>query len=128
MSGYTIKNLLDVEDSAVKFGFAPAMEARFAREDLGFEKHGLSLQRLAPNERQAFAHRHGEAEEVYVVVEGSGRVLLDGDVVEVRRWDAIRVAPGTVRSFAAGPEGIGYLAFGGHGLGDTEQLPPEWPE
>jgi uncharacterized cupin superfamily protein len=127
-SGHTIKNLLEVEDSAAKYGFSPAMEARFARKELGFEHHGLSYQRLAPGEKQPFAHRHGEAEEVYVVVAGSGRVKVGDEIAEVRQWDAIRVAPQTVRAFAGGPDGITYLAFGAHGTGDTEQLPAEWPD
>jgi hypothetical protein len=103
MSGHTIKNLLDVEDSAAKFGFSPDMEARFARKDLGFEDHGISYQRLAPGVKQPFAHRHGDAEEVYVVVAGSGRVKVGGEITDIRQWDAIRVAPQTVRAFAARP-------------------------
>jgi mannose-6-phosphate isomerase-like protein (cupin superfamily) len=128
MSGHTIKNLLDVEDSAAKFGFSPDMEARFARKDLGFEDHGISYQRLAPGVKQPFAHRHGDAEEVYVVVAGSGRVKVGGEITDIRQWDAIRVAPQTVRAFAAGPDGITFLAFGAHGTGDAEQLPAEWPD
>ena len=128
MSGHTIKNLREVEDSAVKFGFSPDLEARFAREALGFEHHGLSLQGLAPGKRQPFAHRHGRDEEVYVVVEGGGRVLVGDEVAEVRRWDAIRVAPRTVRAFEAGPDGITLLAFGAHGIGDAEQVPADWPD
>jgi uncharacterized cupin superfamily protein len=127
-SGHTIKNLLEVEDSAAKFGFSPDMEARFARKDLGFEDHGISYQRLAPGVKQPFAHRHGDAEEVYVVVAGSGRVKVGGEITDIRQWDAIRVAPQTVRAFAAGPDGITFLAFGAHGTGDAEQLPAEWPD
>lgn len=128
MPGYTVKNLKDVEDSAVKFGLSPGMESRFARTDLGLDQVGLSYQRLAPYARQPFSHRHGQQEEVYVVTDGAGRVKVDEEVVELRRWDAIRVAPGTVRAFAAGPEGLELLAFGGGagGMGDAEQLPDAW--
>jgi mannose-6-phosphate isomerase-like protein (cupin superfamily) len=128
MSGYTIKNLKDVEDAAVKFGLSPAMESRFARRDLGLEQVGLSYQRLAPDARQPFSHRHEQQEEVYVVTDGAGRVKVGDEVVELRRWDAVRVAPGTVRTFAAGPEGLELLAFGGGagGMGDAEQLPDAW--
>jgi quercetin dioxygenase-like cupin family protein len=126
--GWTIKNLKDVEDAAVRFGLSPAMESRFAGEDLGFERLGLSYQRLAPGARQPFAHRHGEHEEVYVVLSGGGQVRLDDEVAEVGPLDAIRVSPSTVRSFAAGPEGLEMLAFGEAGTGDAETLPaPEWP-
>lgn len=125
MSAYTVKNLKDIEDSAVKFGLSPGMESRFARSDLGFEQIGLSYQRLAPDVHQPFAHRHHRQEEVYVVTDGAGRAKLGDDIVELRRWDAVRVAPGTVRAFAAGPEGLELLAFGGGagGMQDAETLP-----
>lgn len=128
MSGYTSKNLKDVEDQSVKFGLAPQMEARFARDDLGAEQIGISYQRYAPDFRQPFAHRHREDEEVYVVVGGGGQILLDGEPVELRHWDAIRVAPATVRAFAAGPDGLEILAFGTHRVDDAEMLTPHWPE
>jgi gentisate 1,2-dioxygenase len=128
VAGYTLTNLRDVEDSAPRFGLAPALEARFAREALGCERIGLSLQRLAPNARQPFGHRHREDEEVYVVVAGSGRVNLDGEVRDVREWDAIRIAPGTARALEAGPDGLEFLAFGlsTGGVADVESLPGWW--
>jgi quercetin dioxygenase-like cupin family protein len=66
-------------------------------------------------------------EEVYVVLEGSGRVAVDDEVKEVRRLDAIRVAPGSVRAFEAGPEGLEFLAIGSHHAGDAELIPGFWP-
>jgi mannose-6-phosphate isomerase-like protein (cupin superfamily) len=128
MADYAITNLREVEDSAPKFGLAPALEARFPRGELAAEGIGLSLQRLAPNARQPFGHRHREQEEVYVVVSGSGQVNLDGEVHDVSQWDAVRVAPGTARCFEAGPKGLEFLAFGTStgGVGDVESLPDWW--
>jgi uncharacterized cupin superfamily protein len=121
---YTIKNLREVEDAAVKFGLSPEMEARFAARPLGAETVGLSLQRLAPGSQQPFGHRHHDDEEIYVVIEGSGSVTLDGEEHQLRPWDAIRVAPDTARLFAAGPEGLEFLAFGGNsGTDDVESFP-----
>ncbi|HEV8602675.1 MAG TPA: hypothetical protein VGQ68_04675 [Gaiellaceae bacterium] len=112
MSGYTIVNLREVEDSAPKFGLAPEVEARFPKHELGCEIGAVSLQRLAPNARTAFGHRHADQEELYVILDGGGRMKLGDEVIEVRRWDAIRVASETMRAFEAGPEGIEYLAYG----------------
>lgn len=112
MANYTVKNLREVEDSAVKFGFAPDMSARFASGDLGLEKSGVSLQALAPNKRGKFGHRHEQQEELYVILAGGGRVKLDDEVVELRQWDAVRVAPEVARQFEAGPDGLELLAFG----------------
>ncbi|MDX6525778.1 MAG: hypothetical protein QOI43_1289, partial [Gaiellales bacterium] len=112
MTQHTIKNLREVEDSAPKAGMAPDMQARFAASDLGLERSGISLQRLAPNASQPFGHHHKGQEELYVVVDGSGTVKLDDDVFEVTAWDAVRVAPEVIRGFAAGPDGLEFLAFG----------------
>ena len=81
MAGHTIVNLKEIEDMAPQFGFAPDLEARFATGALGLEKSGLSYQRLAPDFRMPFGHRHKEQEEVYVIVSGGGRVKLDDEIV-----------------------------------------------
>ena len=123
---YTKKNLRDVEDSAVKYGFAEMQEARFPRVDLGAEQTGLSFLLVKPGKREAFAHRHRRAEEIYVVLAGSGRVKLDDDLVELAPLDAVRVTPGTTRSFEAGPDGLEVLIFGPRVEGDGEPVPDFW--
>jgi hypothetical protein len=128
MSDYTIKNLKEIDDSATQFGLSPSLEARFGRKALECEKGGLSYQRLAPNFRIPFGHVHAEQEEVYVVVSGSGRVKLDDDVVELRQWDAIRVAPGTMRNWEAGPDGIEFIAFGAGEPGDADMAQDWWSD
>ena len=117
---YTIKNLRDVEDMAASQGFGEVQEARFAHGDLDAEQIGISLQRVKPGRRHAFAHRHKQAEEVYVVISGSGRVKLDDEVKEVGELDAIRVGPSVTRAFAAGDEGLELLAFSPRAAGDAE--------
>jgi mannose-6-phosphate isomerase-like protein (cupin superfamily) len=117
---YTIKNLRDVEDMAASQGFGEVQEARFAHGDLDAEQIGLSLQKVKPGKRHAFAHRHKDAEEVYVVISGSGRVKLDDEVKEVRELDAIRVAPSVTRAFEAGADGLELIAFSPRAQGDAE--------
>ena len=43
---------------------------------------------------------------------GSGRVRLDDEIRELRRWDVARVSPTTVRAFEAGDEGLELIAIG----------------
>jgi mannose-6-phosphate isomerase-like protein (cupin superfamily) len=109
---YSIKNLNDLEDKAPQFGFDAVQEARFAHGDLGAESTGLSFMRVKPGCRQAFAHRHEEAEEIYVVLSGSGRVKLDDSIEEIKALDAIRVAPKVARQFEANDDGLELLALG----------------
>jgi mannose-6-phosphate isomerase-like protein (cupin superfamily) len=119
---YTKKNLDRVEDSAPKFGYEELQEARFAGQDLDAEATGVAFMRVKPGRRQAFAHKHDEAEEVYVVISGSGRIKLDDEIVDVERLDAIRIAPGVTRALEADDEGLEYLAFGPHHKGDGELI------
>jgi uncharacterized cupin superfamily protein len=126
MSGYTLKNLMETKDMAAEQGFGDAMSARFPFGELGCEQLGFSLQELKPNVEAPFGHTHDEAEEVYVVLSGSGRVRLDDDVKELQPLDALRVAPGVMRAFAAGPDGLRYLVFSTRYEGDANIHPEPW--
>ncbi|MBV9800941.1 MAG: hypothetical protein JO039_23035 [Solirubrobacterales bacterium] len=81
MTGFSTVNLLEIEDSTGDR--APGMEARFGRKHLNSRDLGVSLFRYAPNLRSPMAHSHREQEEAYVVVAGSGRVLLDDQVQDL---------------------------------------------
>jgi len=122
---YTIKNLRDVEDVAARFGSDGSQELRFATGALEAQDTGFTHLTVKPGQRSQ-AHKHELAEEVYVVLSGSGRVKLDGDTVELRPLDAVRVAPPVGRSFEAGPDGLELLAFGPHRTGDGELLTEEF--
>ncbi len=125
---YAKKNLREVEDSAPKHGLSDHQEARFARGDLGAEQTGLNYLIVKPGQREAFAHRHNKAEEVYVVLGGSGRVKLDDELVELATLDAVRVTPGTARSFEAGSDGLEVLIFGPHMEGEAEMVQDFWSD
>jgi mannose-6-phosphate isomerase-like protein (cupin superfamily) len=125
---YTLKNLMDVKDGAPGFGLGDVQEARFPSKDLATQQVGLSHQRIKPGVRVPFAHRHDEAEEVYVVLAGSGRVKLDDEIVELDAMDALRVAPPVTRSFEAGPDGLDLLVFGQHHEKDGEIIQGWWSD
>ena len=130
MSDYTHLNLReDVEDSAVSFGLAPDLEARFANTALGPVQSGLSFQRVAPGVRSSFGHRQKTQEEVYVIVGGGGRIKVGDEVRELRQWDAVRVPPDTMRAFEAGPDGLELLAIGAPATGPGDAIMEEnwWP-
>jgi mannose-6-phosphate isomerase-like protein (cupin superfamily) len=125
---FTIKNLRDIEDVAPRFGFDTVQEARFPWRALEAQSTGLAYHVIKPGQRGR-AHRHEEAEEIYVVIGGSGRVVLDGEIADLRPLDAIRVAPPVARAFEGGPEGLELLAFGPHHESDGEILDEDpWPD
>jgi mannose-6-phosphate isomerase-like protein (cupin superfamily) len=127
MAGYTLKNLKDVEDMAPKFDMSPGLEGRFARDELDAEQSGISYQRLAASFRMPFGHRHKEEEELYVVVGGNRRIKLDDEILELKQWDTLRIAPETMRCLEGGPDGVEVIAFGARGLGnDDVDMTPGW--
>jgi quinol monooxygenase YgiN/mannose-6-phosphate isomerase-like protein (cupin superfamily) len=126
-TGYTHINLDDIEDMAARFGLAATGEARFATGSLNTANTGISHQRLRPNARQSFGHRHQHSEEVVVVLSGSGRVKIDDDIRDVHVRDAIRIAPTAGRAFEAGEDGLEFLIFGPHLRGDAIVDPTFWP-
>lgn len=125
---YSKKNLRDVPDMAIQHGLSETQEARFARGDLGAEQTGLNYLIVKPGQREAFAHRHRTAEEIYVVLAGSGTVKLDQEVVALAPLDAVRVGPGTVRAFEASSDGLEVLVFGPHVEADGEMVEGFWEE
>ena len=128
MSGYTIVNLKEVEDQAPNFGLSPDLEARFARVALDAEQIGITYQRLAPNLRVPWGHRHKTQEEMYLVVKGSLRVKVEDEVHELKPWDVIRIHKDTMRGLEAGPEGAEIVAVGAPGgPGDAITDPEWWP-
>jgi mannose-6-phosphate isomerase-like protein (cupin superfamily) len=113
MPDYTKKNLKsEVEDSARNFGMPDEMSAHFAGGALELSAAGMAYEHLDAGARPPFGHRHTEQEEIYVVVEGSGRIKLDDDILDLERLDAIRIGKGVMRCMEGGPEGIGWIAFG----------------
>ena len=122
---YTQVNLGELEDAAPANGFGERWEARVAGADLDAEQTGVTHFRLHPGKRSPFVHRHREAEEVYVILRGRGRVKLGDEVREVAELDAIRIAPELPRAFEAGPEGLEFIAFGPHHA-DGEPVDDDW--
>lgn len=59
------------------------------------------------------------------------RIKLDDEVVELRQFDVVRVAPHVVRAFDAGPDGLEIIAVGGRkpeegdGVLDQDRWPAE---
>jgi uncharacterized cupin superfamily protein len=117
MPGFTVANLKEVEAST---SAPPGLEARVAREHLGSEHLGVSYFHYGPGVRTPFGHSHGEQEEAYVVVAGSGRAKLDEEIVQLRRWDVLRIAPGVMRAVEGGPEGLELIAIGSDRNEDEE--------
>jgi quercetin dioxygenase-like cupin family protein len=122
-SDYAIKNFEDIEPAG-----AEGVDGRFSRKFLDSTELGVSRWRYEPG-RQTSGHRHRVQEEVYAVISGSGRIKLDDEIIEIKQWDVIRVAPNVARGFEAGPDGLEIIAVGGSKPegGDGELVEGHWP-
>ena len=125
MPGFAVKNLMEIDDLFE----GPERELRFSRKYLESEHLGITYERFAPGYTSTDGHSHEMQEEAYVVIEGSGRVKLDDEVVELRQWDVVRVSPEVVRGFDAGPHGLVLIAIGADKPegGDGVRAPGRWP-
>jgi mannose-6-phosphate isomerase-like protein (cupin superfamily) len=131
MADYTKLNLRkQVDDQAPKFDMSPEMEYRPARVDLDLQNSGVSFFKLEPGFRVPFGHTHKEQEEVYIMLDGSARLKLDDEILELEPWDAVRISKETMRNLEGGPEGATVLLFGAPnaGSGDAQMEQGWWTD
>jgi quercetin dioxygenase-like cupin family protein len=78
----------------------PSNQMGVLNTDLGkqleAETLGARLWRLAPGQAST-RHRHGETAELYVLLEGTGRIRADGELLTLSPLSAVLVNPDTVR-------------------------------
>ena len=71
----------------------------------GSYRCGVTRIELAPGEMPTPAHVHGEAEEIFYVLAGSGLTWLDGKAYELRAGDCV-----VYRNFHEAPGSTGYCS------------------
>lgn len=90
--------------------------AQDARTEL-HDKLSLTGAEISVNNLQAgasvpFIHSHKNNEEIYAIVAGSGKAVIDGETIALAAGDWIRIAPAGERQFfAAADEGISYICI-----------------
>jgi mannose-6-phosphate isomerase-like protein (cupin superfamily) len=95
----------------------PDGEDRFVslRRALGVTSFGINQLVLEARQRGRI-HRHQRQEEVYLVLEGTLTLVVEGDEQTVERGELVRVAPEVRRQLVnRGPERLVMVALGGDG-------------
>jgi mannose-6-phosphate isomerase-like protein (cupin superfamily) len=132
MSDYSVIRVEDVPDLSAEVGMDPDhFEIRFMREQLGLTNFAVTYERFGGGWRPARGHRHGVQEEVYFLVSGRAQANLDGEVIDLEPWTAVRVAPATARAFrAAGDEDAVFVTIAAPqaGLDDVEFIQDYWTD
>lgn len=85
------------------------------RRALGVSAFGINQMNLAPGQRTRI-HRHQRQEEVYVVLEGTLTIAIEGEEVDLGAGELIRVGPHTRRQLLnRGPQRVVLIALGADG-------------
>ena len=106
-----------MEDGTAKTRLDPETGERFLplRRQLGVSSFGMNQIVLQPGQRGRI-HRHKNQEEVYLVLEGTLTLLLEGERTELAVGEVIRVAPSVRRQLVnRGPGRVVVIALGGAG-------------
>jgi uncharacterized cupin superfamily protein len=92
---------------------------------VGSVETGLSHMTIPPGAEGYPPHCHGAEEELFVVLDGSGTVMLGDESAEVRRGSVVSRPAGTrvAHSFLAGDDGLVYLAYGTREPNDVVYYP-----
>ena len=72
----------------------------------------ISLNELAAGTGVPFVHSHKENEEIYGILAGKGKAVIDGETVDLVAGDWLRIAPSAKRQLSAAEDsGITYLCI-----------------
>ena len=79
-----------------------AQEARTELHDqLALTGAEVSINVLPAGASVPFVHSHKQNEEIYAVLEGAGAAVIDGEKIELKAGDWLRVSPSAKRQFSA---------------------------
>jgi mannose-6-phosphate isomerase-like protein (cupin superfamily) len=103
----------------------PSGMVRKARRAVGARAFGFNYFVFPPNqEGREHDHTDSGMEEVYFVVKGGGRMVIDGEEVELRPGRFVRVDGESTRMPISGDDGLEFVTFGAPVDGAYE--PPSW--
>lgn len=72
----------------------------------------ISINNLPAGAGVPFVHAHKQNEEIYAILAGKGKAVIDGETVELAAGDWLRVSPAAKRQFfASEDEAISYVCI-----------------
>lgn len=70
-------------------------------DKIGLTGAEISINHLPAGEKVPFVHSHKQNEEIYVVLLGKGKVVIDEEEIDLKEGDWIRISPAGRRQFFA---------------------------
>ena len=72
----------------------------------------ISVNNLPAGANVPFVHYHKQNEEIYAILSGAGKAVIDGETVELKAGDWLRISPAAKRQFFAGDNSaISYVCI-----------------
>ena len=71
----------------------------------------VSINTLPAGASVPFVHAHKQNEETYLVLEGSGKLFIDGEEIAIKAGDAFKIHPQGARCISAGSEVIKFICI-----------------
>lgn len=79
-------------------------------EKLALTGAEVSINRLPAGAGVPFVHSHKNNEEIYGIIEGKGKAVIDGEEIKIKAGDWLKVAPAAKRQFSAATDsGITFV-------------------
>ncbi|MGN0414141.1 MAG: cupin domain-containing protein [Agathobacter sp.] len=81
-------------------------------EELALTGAEVSVNQLPAGASVPFVHSHKNNEEIYGILSGKGKAMIDGEEIELATGDWLKIAPAAKRQFfAANDSGIVYVCI-----------------
>ena len=81
-------------------------------DQLGLTGAEISINHLPAGASVPFVHYHKTNEEIYIILSGKGKAVVDGEDIELSAGDIVRIAPdGKRQFFAADDSEISYACI-----------------
>lgn len=81
-------------------------------EKLALTGAEISINTLPAGANVPFVHSHKENEEIYGILSGKGKVIIDGEETELAAGDWLKIMPAAKRQFfAASDSGITFVCI-----------------
>lgn len=120
----TLVNLDELEPARLQRPRVERTRRNFGRA-LGSQRSGLQHVEVAPGKESTAQHCHSIEEEIFVILDGEGVLVLDREETAVRPGHVVARPAGTgvAHVFRAGERGLTYLAYGTRDPGDVCYYP-----
>jgi mannose-6-phosphate isomerase-like protein (cupin superfamily) len=85
--------------SKVSVTYSPRIELH---DKLALTGAEISINTLPAGANVPFIHSHKQNEEIYGILDGNGKVIIDGETISLQKGDWVKIAPVAHRQFFAG--------------------------